>query len=199
MNVFQQVLIRVEGDKLKNGNERRHEPHVTTEHQNDKDAHPDTSRTGNNKIVEWTFLHRALELLIDLLSSVPTRTNLIPYLHAIHFAIKCRRALGTSRYSRADEHMFLTQQLLERVTVLLEFPVPQEIDPVVSSGNSGCSLTAVQVRDEYYRRATILPKMCHRYFADQLPDVIYAGVGFLCSGGPYLRQAVGGFVDTHLL
>jgi intron-binding protein aquarius len=223
LNAIQQVLHLVEGDKLKLGsssgrydsNTHAHANVERTEHGNnthddpdDDDDNPDgndVSRNGNNnnnKIVEWTFLHRALELLIDLLSSVPTRTHLIPYLHAIHFAIKCRRALGTSRYSRADEHMFLTQQLLERVTVLLEFPVPQEVDPDGSKDNdgsgSGCSLTAVQVRDEYYRRATILQKMCHRYYAVELPDVIYAGVGLLCSGGPYLRQAVGGFVHGNL-
>jgi hypothetical protein len=206
INVVQQVLHLVEGDKLKLGGGRHNHTNTNADHngsddddEHDNDENKNGSARSDNKIVEWTFLHRALELLIDLLSSVPTRTNLIPFLHAIHFSIKCRRALGTSVYSRADAYMFLTQQLLERVTVLVEFPVPQEVNRGNSSAASGCSLTAVQVRDEYYRRATILQKMCHRYYDEQLPDVIYAGVGLLCSGGPYLRQAVGGFSDKDLL
>ena len=203
LQVIQQVLHLVEGDALALGRIALHQPNGTDD--DDDDDNSPVAATDHNKVLEWTFLHRALELVMDLLTArTETRVHLMPYLQATHFSIKCRAALGTSRYSRATENMFLTQQLLERIVALEHFPVPQELhgakrtatDNTVSTAGS---LTAAQVRDEYYRRATVLQKMCHRYHAQELPDVIYAGVGLLCSGGPYLRQSLGGFSDQQLL
>jgi hypothetical protein len=50
---------------------------------------------------QWTFLHRALELLIDLVSSDggQSRQVLIPYLIGTHFLIRCRLAIGSSSSS----------------------------------------------------------------------------------------------------
>jgi intron-binding protein aquarius len=140
------------------------------------------------RLDEWIFLHRALELLCELLSSVATRVHLVTYLDAIHFTIQSREALGTSRHSRAEENLFLAQQLLERVDALMHFPILGR-EPVSRTTWMGM----------YHTRATMLQKMAHRYYADQLPDLIFAGVGLVCGGNSFLRTVLGGLADRDVL
>ena len=65
----------------------------------------------------------------------------------------------------------------------------------------------MEMRSLYHRKATVLQKMSHRYYEQELPDIIYTGVGLLCKGttggngkeGSFLRQSLSGFPDNSLL
>ena len=183
VTIVQHVLHMVEGDRLKL---RSSLP--------DSDDQEDSSfkEEDNFRLAEWTFLHRALELLTDLISSQwETRRILIPYLDAMHFSVRCRMALGTSVASHAEENMLLAQQLLERLCKCQTFPINLV---------TGEPLSYVDVRSQYHRRAGILQKLCHRHYPEELPDVIYSGVGLLCQANTsFLREALGGFSDNNLL
>lgn len=180
----------------------------------------------------WRLIHRALELLSDLLSTaalgggggggaaiiVSIREPMIAYLLSIHWTVRCRNAIGSSRYSTAPEHMLLAQQLLERIAKWMHgFPTTTVAVTTVTTRNKGTATAAtyattttttttpvtnsVERRSVYHRRAATFQKMCHRHFGQQLPDIIYAGVGLLCTpsnanGTSYLRQALGGLSDA---
>jgi Intron-binding protein aquarius N-terminus len=153
----------------------------------------------------WQLIHRALELLCDLLSTPRVltfcREPIIAYLHSIHWTIRCRNAIGTSEYSTAPEPMLLTQNLLERLSKLMYcFP------SIRTAGGEWTHLNSEERRSIYHRRATIFQKMCHRHFPMQLPDIIYSGAGLLCqnpvvNGGAttsYLRQALDNLSEDDL-
>lgn len=170
---------------------------------------------GDSHSIGWGFLHRALELLITLLSS-PTnlRSVLLEYLHSIHWTVRCRHALGSavSPNSRDNSearmtHMWqLTQQLLKRITIWMHgFPTvvvdQQSMAPIV--------MTATERRTLYHERASIFQKMCQRHYAEYLSDIVLAGVGLLCASPKtdshgvrttsYLRQALGGLSDSDFM
>lgn len=131
----------------------------------------------------WTYLFRSFELLIDLLSTVSTRQYLVTYLDSIHFAVRCQRATrGKKTCNR------LLQQLLVRVYKLLAFPL-----------KNGQAMSKPDLVSVYHLRATVVQKMCHRHYPDDVPDIIFAGVGILCTGGTNLRRASGGLSDEKLL
>jgi intron-binding protein aquarius len=129
-----------------------------------------------------TYLHRSLELLIDLLSAFDTRQFMVLYLDSIQFTVRCKLALQKSCNDR------LVQQLVARIHGLLDFPVRSDKTP----------LSKEQVVSSYHARASILQKLCHRYHAEELPEVIYSGVGLLCNG-KYLSRAMGGLNDKKVL
>ncbi|CAB9509258.1 Intron-binding protein aquarius [Seminavis robusta] len=127
----------------------------------------------------WTFLHRSLELMIDLLSNHETRQYLVVYMDSMHFTVRCRLAVG-NRNARF-EPLRLAQQLLQRINRLMTL-LPLETSVVVNTQMSLKSLspTPVDIVSLHHRRATTLQKMCHRHYP-HLKDVIYAGVGLLCN------------------
>jgi hypothetical protein len=149
----------------------------------------------------WNLIHRALELLCDLLTSVRVREHLVPYLVSIHWSIRTRHAMGTSTFSKAHPHMLLTQQLLERTNQWIHgFPPPSSIPAPDTTSSPLVSFS--EWRTIYHRRAGIFQKMCHRYYSAHLPDVIYASVGLLCTPPTnhqtsYLRQSLGGLSDAE--
>ena len=126
------------------------------------------------------FVHRCLELIIDVLSVWETRKYLVPYLEAIHFHLKCRKTAAAS---------VLVQQLLDHIQTLLKFP----LDPYTGEPQTKAESLAL-----YHRRASMLQKMAHRYYSETLPDVIYSGIGILCSDPTFLRRSVAGLSDADL-
>lgn len=138
----------------------------------------------------WIFLHRYLELIIDLLSMASCRTFLVPYLDAVHFGIRCRLAVGNQ--FAVPENLVLLQHLLGRINRLLSFPIDE---------SSQRHLSKVDVVSKHHSRATILQKMAHRHYPNELKSVIYAGVGLLCAsseGRSYLERTLIGFSDENL-
>lgn len=130
------------------------------------------------------YIHRSLELLIDILSAFDTREFIMMFLDSIHFAVRCQLAL--KEVPRVAHR--LVRQLLSRVYSLLQFPVRNDKTP----------LSKEQVVSIYQSRASIVQKLCHRYYADDLPEVVYAGVGLLCNS-KYLPNAMGGLEDDKLV
>jgi len=130
------------------------------------------------------YLHRSLELLIDLLSAFDSRQFLVLYLNSINFTVRCQFSLNATSFQR--QH--LLQQLLLRVYRLIDFPV-------------GCFDRSPRSKSEiisnYHSRATIFQKLCHRYYLDDTEEVVYAGVGLLCNGS-FLPRALGGLPDSKL-
>ena len=159
----------------------------------------------HEQLQAWIFFHRACELLIDLLSSPPFSSSsssssssgithavssslpcwydLALYLDALHVCQHGRLHIGTSIYSRANENMLLAQQLLERIDKLVKLQqqlfVPPQADP--TSLVVGTQRQPHHAINMYHQRASTLQKLCHRYYPDQLSDLIFAGVGLLCS------------------
>lgn len=156
----------------------------------------------------WNFLHRSLELLIDLLSSHETRQFLVVYIDSIHFAVRCRLAVG-NRFA-IFEPLRLAQQLLQRINRLATLlPLETSVSVAVNGATNLKSLSPspVDIVSLYHKRATTLQKMCHRHYT-HLKDVIYAGVGLLCNNhqsngahegnAKYVRRVLGGLKEGQL-
>jgi intron-binding protein aquarius len=139
----------------------------------------------------WLFLHRALELLIDVLSVMSTRLYLVSYLDSIGFSVRCRLAVG-NEYA-VPENLRLLQYLLTRINSLLAFPIQDATHK---------SLSKVDVISLHHSRATTLQKMAYRHYPRDLQSVIYAGVGLLCGDNylknSYLERSFVGFPDNNL-
>ena len=178
-----------------------------------KDDHdetaPEIDKAASSDV--WHFLHPSLELLIDLLSSHETRQFLVVYMDAIHFAVRCRLAVG-NRFA-AYEPLRLAQQLLQRINRLVTL-LPLETSASVNGKHSttvanlkSLSPSPVDIVSLHHRRATTLQKMCHRHYP-HLKDVIYAGVGLLCNNyqhdvahegnAKYVRRVLGGLKEGQL-
>ena len=134
---------------------------------------------------EWKLLHRSLELLLDLLSSIETRQDLVPYLDAIHFSVRCRLLKGTNKGS---QDLRLADQLLRRTEKLIQFPI---------RSNTKSAMSKADVISMYHERATIFQKLCHRHYPEQLQEAIYAGVGLLCNG-TFLPSALSSLTDEQV-
>ena len=130
---------------------------------------------------EWLLLQRSLELLIDLLSSSETREHLVHYLNATHFVIRSKVTKWHTQNHR------LVQQLLGRVENMIQFPVRGQ----------QTNISKADVISMYHERATVLQKLCHRHYPDELPEVIYAGVGLLCNGS-HLKRAMAALTDGQV-
>ncbi|KAL3916368.1 MAG: hypothetical protein SGILL_005212 [Bacillariaceae sp.] len=139
----------------------------------------------------WLFLHRSLELLIDLLSLESARLFLVSYLDSIDFSLRCRLAVG-NEYA-TPENLRLVQYLLTKINRLLAFPIQDTTHK---------SLSKVEMISMYHTRATALQKMAYRHYPRDLQQVIYAGVGLLCADNSarnsYLERSFVGFPDNSL-
>ncbi|KAL3920403.1 MAG: hypothetical protein SGILL_003281 [Bacillariaceae sp.] len=139
----------------------------------------------------WLFLHRSLELLIDLLSLESARLFLVSYLDSIDFCLRCRLAVG-NEYA-TPENLRLVQYLLTKINQLMSFPIQD---------TTRKSLSKVDMISMFHSRATTLQKMAYRHFPRDLQQVIYAGVGLLCADNSfknsYLERSFVGFSDDNL-
>lgn len=139
----------------------------------------------------WLFLHRSLELLVDLLSAASSRFFLVTYLDSIHFSVRSRLAVGHN--FAIPENLRLVQHLLARINRLLAFPIDDATHK---------HLSKVDVVSLHHSRATILQKMAYRHFSRDLQPLIYAGVGLLCANqrkNSYLERSLVGFSEDNLL
>ena len=139
----------------------------------------------------WLFLHRTLELLIDVLSVMSTRLYLVSYLDSIGFSVRCRLAVG-NEYA-VPENLRLLQYLLTRVNSLLAFPIQDATHK---------SLSKVDVISLHHSRATTLQKMAYRHYPRDLQSIIYTGVGLLCGDNSlknsFLERSFVGVSDNSL-
>jgi intron-binding protein aquarius len=58
-------------------------------------------------------------------------------------------------------------------------------------------LTKTQVVAGYHSQATLFQRLCHCHYPEELPEVIFAGVGLLCNGN-YLSRVMAGLPDDKL-
>ncbi|KAG7361498.1 DNA-binding protein [Nitzschia inconspicua] len=139
----------------------------------------------------WLFLHRSLELLIDLLSLESARLFLVSYLESIDFSVRCRLAVGNE--FAIPENLRLVQYLLTKVNSLLVFPIQDTTHK---------SLSKVDMISLHHDRATTLQKIAYRHYPRDLQQVIYSGVGLLCADNTaknsYLERSFVGFSDDQL-
>lgn len=172
---------------------------------NEKD--PDAKQQ-QQQSAAWHLIHRALELLCDLLlsSAQPPqqRQHLVAYLQSIHWTVRCRQAIGaidtahpaTTNISTRPPDLLLAQQLLERVAHCIGFTTA--ITTVSSSSSWSSESQSQQPRRAlYHDRARMVQKLCQRHFATTATDLIYAGPGLLCVR-PFLRQVLSGWTDAEI-
>jgi len=200
--------------EMENGEDNEMEVELLDVNNNDRDgaaAPPALEKTSSLAI--WQFLHRSLELLIDLLSNHETRQFLVVYMDAIHFAVRCRLAVG-NRFA-TYEPLRLVQQLLQRINRLITL-LPLETSAMINGRHSttvsnlkSLSPSPVDIVSLHHRRAVTLQKMCYRHYS-HLKDVIYAGVGLLCNdqhgnhavqhegNAKYVRRVLGGLKEGQL-
>jgi len=168
--VVQRVIQLVEGDSLKLGKIRFNTETGTDDE--DDTAEKDGVSSQPVRRQQWLYIHRVFELLLDLLHSPETRQFVAVYLTALHFTILCRNAVGSPSpisFNNVDEYHFLAQKLLQRLQNCLESFPTSKMDG---------KLLEWSVQDQlafYHRRGEALQRMCHRHYADVLPDLIYAG------------------------
>jgi hypothetical protein len=139
----------------------------------------------------WNFIHRSLELWVDLLSITKSRVFLVKYLDSIHFSVRCRLAVGNN--FAIPVNLRLVQHLLQRINRLLAFPIED---------GTHNHLSKVDVVSMHHARATVLQKMAYRHYPRELQQVIYAGLGLLCGRhhkNSYLERSFVGFRDEDLL
>ena len=183
VTVVHQLFHLLHGSHLKLGNHHNNTKNKAS------DEHSDLL------LKQWIFVHRALEFLVDILSITGSQRFVAIYLQSLHFVLQCRLVLGVSKFSKADENLFLAQQLLDRIDNLLkQYPVV--------FGDEDCHYKSLSTTEQlalYHARATILQKLCHRYYASLVPDLIFAGVGLLCKSPIFLRNSLGGLQDNQLL
>ncbi len=181
INNVQHVLALLEGHT-------EYKSLVKVVRHNSTDAEKDTA---DAPLDVWRYLHRSLELIVDLLSATSTRLFLVTYLDSIHFSVRSRLAVGNQ--FAVPENLRLVQHLLTRINGLLVFP----FDDVTQR-----HLSKVDVVSLHYRRATILQQIAHRHYPGDLQRVVFAGVGLLCgrqTQNSYLEKCFIGFQDSKLL
>ena len=173
------ILGLLESDDLRLGEIRFRQERETDQEQDD---------AVKRKIAQYVALHRALEFLLDVLSHPLLRPWVAPYLTALHVAILARRSLGTpspTSQRRVNANLFLAQELVKRLDRSLRGSWEHE--------------TPEERLECYHRRAIALQKMCHRFYPDELPDLIYAGAGTLCQDSHFLRSCLSALNDGQLL
>lgn len=150
----------------------------------DGDDHKRHNHNDEMNDASFYFICRALELLVDILSLANSRLYLVPYLEATHFVVRLDMALAHRRKKDHHHHhhdnnnkhhgSWLLQDWATRLERLLAFPV----HPTLPQR----SLSRLDVMAIYHGRASMLQKLCHRYYPDQLASIVHAGVGLLCHG-----------------
>jgi len=136
---------------------------------------------------DWNLLHRSLELLIDLCLSTG-RNVLVSFLESLHLVTRIESSLDAVK--NADHPtVALTTQLLDRLDKAILFPI----------GKGGDFLEFAEVRSKAFERARIFQKMCRRYYAQELPDIVYAGLGVFFESPIHIRKARETLSETQLI
>lgn len=191
-----------------NANDNNQEENDNNDMEEDEAA-PHVEKAESEQV--WAFLHRGLELMIDLLSTHDTRQYLVVYMDSMHFSVRCRLAVG-NRFANYGP-LRLAQQLLQRINRLATL-LPLESSVNVHTNTTIDNLkhlspTPVDIVSLHHKRATTLQKICHRHYP-HLKDVIYAGVGLLCNkhksnngagqegNVKYVRRVLGGLEEGQL-
>lgn len=107
------------------------------------------------------FLEKFLELLIDLLSQIPTRRFLNTLLDDMHFVLRCKL------FPLKDE---LFRRLLSSLESLISFEVNDQ---------TGQSLTSKDVLSNQTARVHQLQKIAFSHYGDILKDLVFSSTGEL--------------------
>lgn len=118
-------------------------------------------------------IERFLELLVDLLSQVPTRKYLKVLLDDMHFVTLCRRASFTSHRKAT-----LAVKLLQLIENYLFF----EIDDL-----SGKATTFQESMEQAHAKIHKLQNIAYTDFRKDLEDLVFSSVGELCKKESLLK------------
>jgi len=160
--------------------------------QNDKEK--DSSSCETIKAYEIDFFHTTLQLILDLLSTTATRRYLRQYLLSINFSVKCTiskfyKSCIASSSSKESSSKLLFLQL---ITML------QDLETFGINDITAEPLSKSQIKSLYHERAHVLQKMCHRYYPNELSEILYAGVGMV-SNYAFLRRNLDRIVNMDVL
>ena len=133
-----------------------------------------TSRPSKPPAGTVKFYSRVLELLIDLLSQIPTRRFLKILLEDVHFVLICKQSSVLRELNNT-----LLQQLVEMVDAYMHF----EVDD-----HSGEALTWQQMLERSAARINELQQVAYRDFPDELRDLVFSSVGELSKREHLLRH-----------
>jgi hypothetical protein len=120
------------------------------------------------------------------------REPMIEYFFSIHFMIRCTNAINrivgsimnqTNTNQDFDKNsVVLVHQLLHRLFKYVYcFPTMIIPNPVMTVSKTFISFKYNQLQSIYHGRAIMFQKICHRYYKEQLLDIIYTGPGLLCN------------------
>ena len=135
------------------------------------------------------FFHTTLQFLIDLLSIPLTRRYLRRYLLSIHLSVSCTCSTlysstsfpfqeedGINNLSSSTSSLIQSRILFRQLVHHL-----QELEHFGLDDITGAPYSTKQMKSFFIERASILQKMIHRYYAQELPDLMYASVDMICS------------------
>ena len=135
------------------------------------------------------FLYKLLELLIDLLSTKPTRKYLHGFLQHRGVSVRFQHAFSTSvRTSDTNNVSVSSSSLLLKLIHML-----QEME-------SYCTATTASLVHEDMDLTNVhaLQKVCHKLFPSKLEELVYAGV-HAASNAQYLYQELSQHLSTEEL
>jgi len=108
-----------------------------------------------------------VELIIDLLSQLPTRRFVRPVIEDQYFVARC----VSSATVRGEEGALL-RKLVDMVQFFLHFEIADQ---------SGLALSESDVVDRHYKRLYHLQRMAHKYFRTKLTKFYLANIGSVSS------------------
>eukprot|EP00553_Chaetoceros_curvisetus_P011646 CAMPEP_0204638700 /NCGR_PEP_ID=MMETSP0717-20131115/40148_1 /ASSEMBLY_ACC=CAM_ASM_000666 /TAXON_ID=230516 /ORGANISM="Chaetoceros curvisetus" /LENGTH=469 /DNA_ID=CAMNT_0051658545 /DNA_START=318 /DNA_END=1724 /DNA_ORIENTATION=+ len=174
----------------------------TEEDDDDDDEDGDskmTSEQTSTSASQMKFMHTTLQCLIDLLSNTSTRRYLRPYLLSVHLSTKCKLSEFHHRsyHNKNNDNNSTRHQssnLFQQLTQIL-----QQLETFAIEDSTSKSLSYAEMASVYHERAHILQKLCHRHHPDTMSEIIYAGVGMICSNESFLRRNFARVVDVNVL
>jgi intron-binding protein aquarius len=122
------------------------------------------------------FVERFVELLVDLLSQLPTRRYLVAVLDDMHFVLQCRRSLFV-RSKRPESDLF------SRLLHLVDFYIHFEVDNF-----SGRMLSVQDVMAKLTNKVKKLQEVAFVDFPDDLKGLIFSSIGELTKTIPLRRH-----------
>lgn len=131
-----------------------------------------------------TFINTTLQFLLDLLSITSTRKYLRRYLLSINFSVQLSLSKLYKYFFFGREHTnkdnLEMKEGSSRLFVQL-VSMLQDLETFGVHDLSAAPLSLQEMSQIYHERAHILQKLCHRYYAQDLSELIYASVGMICS------------------
>jgi intron-binding protein aquarius len=113
------------------------------------------------------YLERFLELLIDLLSQLPTRRFLNLVIIDMHVVERCSLA---ALCAKPEGKLF--NQLLEMLVFYVRFEINDQ---------TGKPLTSKDMSEKHYSKMSVLQRVCFKHFGETLRDFSLSSIGSISS------------------